>query len=195
MNCIFWQDAFMSWGGPWGLLPPSPKELSLEEPHWGWESWRKGPLNQPQWRPHKPPMLERRPATSPEKSAAPSAEEPDVPATASGEPSAELTRGPAASTTPPKTDKKVKVSLPCELPGWTQIHSSCLVTPVGESLQVWVTWGSTARVAVLMGEGPNVIRWKNKGEVDRGTPVQLHHMSPLCLTPLWKIHQKSHCMA
>ena len=61
-------------------------------------------------------MPERGPATSMEKLATPSAEEPDVLATASGEPTAEPTRGLATSPTPPETDKKVK-SPPCELPG------------------------------------------------------------------------------
>ena len=54
MNCTFWQDVFMSWGGPWGLLPPSLMELSLKEPHLSREPWRKGWPNQVQWRPHEP---------------------------------------------------------------------------------------------------------------------------------------------
>ena len=73
------------------------------------------------------PMPERRPPTSPEEPAPPSAKKPGVPATASGEPSS----GPADSLTPPETDKKVRESPPCELPVWTQIHSSHPVTPVG----------------------------------------------------------------
>ena len=78
------------------------------------------------------PMLERRPATSPEKLATPSAEEPDVSATASGEPTDEPTRDLATSPTPLETDKKATESPPHELPSWTQIHSSHLVTPVGQ---------------------------------------------------------------
>ena len=77
------------------------------------------------------PMLERRPATSPEELAAPSAEKPDVPATASREPTAEPASWQATSLSPLETDKKESESLPHELPNWTQIHSSCLVTPVG----------------------------------------------------------------
>ena len=77
------------------------------------------------------PMLERRPAASPERLTALSAEEPDVPATASGELATELTREPAALPTRPETNKKVRESLAHKLPGWTEIHPSCLVTPVG----------------------------------------------------------------
>ena len=76
-------------------------------------------------------MPERRPATSPGDLAAHSAEESDVPDTAPGEPPAEATRGPATSSTPLETDKKVRESPPCELPSWTQIHSSHLVISVG----------------------------------------------------------------
>ena len=46
--------------------------------------------------------------------------------------------------------------------------------------------------AVPVGGGPDVVVWKNKGSVDRGTPVQSHHVSHLCLTPLRKVHQKCH---
>ena len=159
-----------------GILEEGATELSTTETTWT-------------------PVPERRPATSPEMPAAPSAEEPDVLATASGEPTTELTRGPATSPTPPETDKKVEESPPCELPSWTQIHSSHLATPVGWIPSSWAAWGGATRVAVLVREGPNIIGWKNKGEVDRGTPVQLHSTSPLCLTPLWKVHQKSHCLA
>ena len=51
------------------------------------------------------PMLQRRPATSPEKLTAPSAEEPDVLATASGELATVLTRELATPPTPLETDK------------------------------------------------------------------------------------------
>ena len=132
MNHAFWQDAFMSWAGPWGLLLPSPIESSSKEPHQGWESWREGMLNESTKETTQTPMLERRPATSPEDLAALSVEESDVPVTACREPTAELTRGQAASPTPLETDKKVRESPPCELPSWTQIHSSCPVTPVGQ---------------------------------------------------------------
>ena len=114
------------------------------------------------------PVPERRPATSPEKLTTPLAKELDIPVTASGELAAELTKELAAPPTPPEMDKKVKESPACELPGWTEIHPSCLVTPVGESLQIWGTGGSTTSIKVLVGEGPDIIGWKNKGTMDRG---------------------------
>ena len=77
-------------------------------------------------------VLERRPATSPEKPTAPLAEEPDIPATASGELAAVLTRELAAPPNSPEADKKVEKSLAHEFSGWTEIHLSHLVTPVGQ---------------------------------------------------------------
>ena len=81
-------------------------------------------------------MPERRPVTSPEKLTTPLAEEPDVPATALGEPAAAPTRKSAAPPTPQETGKKVEESLAHELPGWTEIHLSHLVPQWGESPQV-----------------------------------------------------------
>ena len=62
-------------------------------------------------------MPERRPATSPEKPTTPWwLKQPDVLATALGEPAAAPAREQAAPPTPLETDKKVEESLACELP-------------------------------------------------------------------------------
>ena len=141
------------------------------------------------------PMPERRPGTSPEELATLSAEESDVLATASEEPIAELTRGLAASLTPPETVKNVRKSLSHEFPGWTQIHSSCWVTPVG---QVPVSLGDMrwhCQSCSSSRRRAQCCQMEEQRRRDRGTAVQLHHTSPLCLTPLWKIHQKHHHLA
>ena len=79
------------------------------------------------------PMPERRSATSPEKPTALSAEEPDVPATASGKPTTEPTRGSATSPTPQETDKKVT----------PQLDTNSFISPGNLSgaspFQVWAT--------------------------------------------------------
>ena len=66
------------------------------------------------------------------EAASPLAEEPDVLAIAFGELATALTRELAAPPTLPETDKKVGESLACEFPGWTEIHPSHPVTPVGQ---------------------------------------------------------------
>ena len=141
------------------------------------------------------PMLERRPPTSPGEPATLPAEESDVSATAPGEPTAELTSGLAASSTPPGTDKKVRESPPCELPSWTQIHSSHLVTPVG---QVPLSLGDMRQCHQSHSSSRRRAQhcpMEKQRKVDRETLVQLHCASALCLTPLWKIHWKCHHVA
>ena len=167
-------------------------ELSSKEPHLSREPWRKGLPNQVQWRPHElNHMLERRPATSPERPTAPSAEEPDVLATASGEPTAVLTRELAAPPTPLETDKKVEESPVCEFPSWTAIHPSHPVTPVGQvpsslgNLRQHCQSHSSSRRST---QHCCMEEQRSGGQGDSSSAL-LHKSS------LWKIHQKCHYLA
>ena len=135
-NCAFWWDAFMSWGRPWGLLSPSLMELSSKEPPLSREPWSRGPPDQVQWRSHEPlcwkgdllPHQRSQPLNWLRSQTSWLLLQENQPLSQPGEP--------AAPPTPQETSKKVEESPGCELPSWTEIHPSFLVTQWGGVPQV-----------------------------------------------------------